>query len=278
MGNITFGQYIETGSVLHKTDPRTKFLFLIAYIVLIFTASGFASLGFLALFLLVLVFMSKVPLKMYLKNIKAILPVIILTAVLNALYAGEGRVLFKFLVFKITVSGLERAGFMALRVILLIIASAMLTYATTPSAMLTYTTTPTSLANALEKLLSPLKWIGLSSAVHMVVMTMTIALRFIPILIDETNKIMNAQKARGADFESGGLYSRVKALIPILIPLFISSIRRAYELAASMECRCYTGGVGRTRLVTMRYTARDLMALFIICVAVAAVIILNITF
>ena len=268
MGNITFGQYIETGSVLHKTDPRTKFLFLIAYIVLIFTASGFASLGFLALFLLVLVFMSKVPLKMYLKNIKAILPVIILTAVLNALYAGEGRVLFKFWVFKITVSGLERAGFMALRVILLIIAS----------AMLTYTTTPTSLANALEKLLSPLKWIGLSSAVHMVVMTMTIALRFIPILIDETNKIMNAQKARGADFESGGLFSRVKALIPILIPLFISSIRRAYELAASMECRCYTGGVGRTRLVTMRYTARDLMALFIICIAVAAVIILNITF
>ncbi len=268
MSNITFGQYVETASVIHKTDPRTKFLSLIAYIVLIFTASGFAPLGFLALFLLILVFLSKVPLKMYLKNIKAILPVIILTAVLNAFYAGDGKVLVKFWVFKITQSGFERAGFMALRVVLLIIAS----------AMLTYTTTPTSLANALEKLLSPLRWIGLSSAVHMVVMTMTIALRFIPILIDETNKIMNAQKARGADFESGGLLSRVKALIPILIPLFISSIRRAYELAASMECRCYTGGAGRTRLVTMRFAARDLVALFVFCALVAVVVLLNIIF
>ena len=268
MGNITFGQYVETASVIHKTDPRTKFLSLITYIVLIFTASGFASLGFLAFFLLVLVFLTKVPLKIYLKNIKAIMPVIILTAILNALYSGDGRVLLKFWVFKITQSGLERAGFMALRVVLLIIAS----------AMLTYTTTPTSLANALEKLLSPLRWIGLSSAVHMVVMTMTIALRFIPILIDETNKIMNAQKARGADFESGGLLSRVKALIPILIPLFISSIRRAYELAASMECRCYTGGAGRTRLVTMRFTLRDLIALFVFCALIAAVILLNIIF
>ena len=265
MNNITFGQYYNSGSVIHKADPRTKLIFLIAYIVLIFVTKNFLGLAFLTVLTFALMALSKVPLKMYLKNLKAILPIIILTAILNAFYSGGGRVLASFWIIKITTLGLQRAAFMAVRVILFIFAG----------AILSYTTTPTALTNAIENLLKPLSLIGLGSAVHTMAMTMTIALRFIPTLIDETEKIMNAQKARGANLETGGLMQRVKALLPILIPLLISSVRRAYELAESMECRCYNGGKGRTKLNVLRYGAVDAVGFLLIAVSIAATVVFN---
>ena len=266
MNNITFGQYYNSGSVIHKADPRTKLLSLIAYIVLIFfAAKNFLGLAFLSIITVLFMLLSKVPVKMYLKNIKAILPIIILTAVLNAFYSGGGQVLASFWIIKITTFGLQKAAFMALRVVILIFAS----------AILSYTTTPTALTNAIESLLKPLSLIGLGSAVHMMAMTMTIALRFIPTLIDETEKIMNAQKARGADLETGSLITRVKALLPILIPLLISSIRRAYELSESMECRCYNGGKGRTKLNVLHYGLADLVGFMILIISIAVTVALN---
>ena len=237
MSDITFGQFVDTNSFLHKLDPRTKLLSLIAYIVFVFVAGNFLSLGLLAVLLLACIFVSKIPLKMYFKNIKAILPIIIITALLNVFYTDGGRVLIDWWIFTITTNGVYRAVFMALRIILLILSS----------AVLSYSTSPTSLTGAIESLLKPLQYIGLGNAVHTMAMTMTIALRFIPTLIEETNKIMNAQKARGANLDSGNIIKRVKALLPILIPLLISSVRRAYELAEAMECRCYNGGKGRTK-------------------------------
>ncbi len=265
MNNITFGQYFLADSAVHKADPRTKLLLLIAYIVLIFMAQNFVSLALLCLLVIVLIILSKIPIRMYFKNIKAILPIIILTAILNTFYVTSGKTLVSFWIINITSGGVERAVFMALRIILLILAS----------AMLSYTTTPTALTSAIESLLSPLNFIGLKSAVHTLAMTMTIALRFIPTLISETNKIMNAQKARGADLESGNLIQKVKALLPILIPLLVSSVRRAYELAESMECRCYSGADGRTKLNVLRFSVRDLFATLIFAVSAASVVILN---
>ncbi len=250
MTDITFGQFIDTGSFVHRLDPRAKLLILIAYIVFIFIAGNFLSLGLLACLLLVSMLLSKIPLKMYLKNIKAILPVIILTALLNIFYTKGGTVFVDWWIFEITSAGIYRSVFMSLRIILLILSS----------AVLSYSTSPTSLTGAIESILSPLGFIGLGDAVHTMAMTMTIALRFIPTLIDETEKIMNAQKARGADLESGNLVKKVKALLPILIPLLISSVRRAYELAEAMECRCYNGGKGRTKFRIMKYSLRDLLA------------------
>ena len=266
ISDITFGQFIDTDSFIHKTDPRTKLLLLILYIVFIFLANSFLSLALLGIFVVVMAAVSKIPFKMYLKNIKTILPVIILTAVLNAFYVSEGKVLVDWWIITITTGGISRALFMALRIILLILAS----------ALLSYTTSPTSLTGAIESLLKPLKFIGLGNAVHTMAMTMTIALRFIPTLIEETQKIMNAQKARGADLESGNLIKRIKALLPILIPLLISSVRRAYELAEAMECRCYNGGDGRTKFRTMKFTRKDLVAAFTVSIVCAGVIALNI--
>lgn len=259
ISDITFGQFIDTSSFLHKADPRMKLLLLTAFIVFIFIANSFCGLFCLTLLLFAAIITSRIPLKMYLKNIKTILPVILITALLNVFYSGGGKILFHWKFIEITAGGLERAAFMSLRIILLILAS----------AVLSYTTSPTSLTNAIESILSPLKFIGLTNAVHTVAMTMTIALRFIPTLIEETEKIMNAQKARGADLESGGLIKRIKALLPILIPLLISSVRRAYELAEAMECRCYNGGKGRTKYKIMKFGYRDLILLltvFAFCV------------
>lgn len=211
---------------------------------------------------------SRVPLRLYLKNMKAILPVLLFTAVINLFYGDGGRVLFS--VWKLTVNteGVYRAVFMAVRIILLILIS----------SALTYTTTPNDLTDAIESLLSPLKYVGLKSAVHTLAMMMTIALRFIPTLTEEAEKIMNAQKARGADLENGRLSERVKALIPILIPLLISSVRRAYELAEAMECRCYNGGEGRTRMKQLRTAPRD-YAVFACALAICGgIITLNIIF
>jgi len=266
--DITFGQYYESNSLLHKTDPRFKIVILILLIVFIFLAKNAFSLGFAAAAMAAVMLISRVPLRLYLKNMKAILPVLLFTAVINLFYGDGGRVLFS--VWKLTVNteGVYRAVFMAVRIILLILIS----------SALTYTTTPNDLTDAIESLLSPLKYVGLKSAVHTLAMMMTIALRFIPTLTEEAEKIMNAQKARGADLENGRLSERVKALIPILIPLLISSVRRAYELAEAMECRCYNGGEGRTRMKQLRTAPRD-YAVFTCALAICGgIITLNIIF
>lgn len=268
--DITFGQFFDSASVIHKMDPRIKTLLMILLIVFIFLAQNAYGLALATAFVVLIIFVSKVPIKMYLKNIKAILPVLILTGVINLFY-GEGTaadVLFDFGFWGliITKGGIYRAVFMALRIVLLIISS----------SVLTYTTTPNDLTDAIEGLLSPLKFIGLKTAVHTLAMMMTIALRFIPTLIEEAEKIMNAQKARGADLESGGIVKRVKALIPILIPLLISSIRRAYELAEAMECRCYNGGEGKTRMKQMKLHIRDLWASVLTLLVCGGILTLNI--
>lgn len=265
--DITFGQYYDNSSVLHRTDPRVKILLMVLLIVFIFLASNTYALLFATVSVVLILAVSKVPFRMYLKNMKAILPVLIFTGIINMFY-GEGEALLSFWIFSITAEGIYRALFMAMRIALLIFIS----------SSLTYTTTPNDLTDAIESLLSPLKYLGLKSAVHTLAMMMTIALRFIPTLIEEAEKIMNAQKARGADLESGGLIDRVKALIPILIPLLLSSVRRAYELAEAMECRCYNGGEGKTRMKQMKLSGHDFAVSFGAVIICSGVLVLNILF
>ncbi len=264
--NFTFGQYYSTDSVIHRMDPRFKLVEMIAFIVFVFLVKDFFSLALLAFVILAVMVCSRVPIVMYLKNLKPIIPIVLFTAVLNALYAGEGQVLVSWWVIEITVGGLIRAAFMSLRILLLILIS----------SVLTYTTTPTALTDGIESLLSPLKFIGLSEVVHTLAMMMTIALRFIPTLTDETQKIIAAQKARGVDLDSGGLLKRLKGLMPILIPLLISSIRRAYELAEAMDCRCYSGGKGRTRMKKLIPALRDYLSVALLSLLCAVVILLRI--
>lgn len=264
--DITFGQYFDNNSFIHKLDPRTKLISLFALIVFIFVSQNAVALSLMAVLIFVSMILSKVPVKMYLKNLKAILPIIIFTMLINLFYNASGEVLVHFWKLTITTGSLYRSIYMAARILLLILVS----------AELTYTTTPNDLTDAIERLLSPLKFIGLKNAVHTLAMMMTIALRFIPTLIEETQKIMNAQKARGADLESGKLIERIKALIPILIPLLISSVRRAYELAEAMECRCYNGGEGRKRMKQLRYSAKDYLNFTVVSLVCASVIVLNI--
>ena len=265
--DITFGQYYDTKSLLHRTDPRIKILVMILLIVFIFVTGNFVSLSVAMVTVFGVLAVSKVPFKLYIKNMKAILPVLIFTGLINMFY-GEGEPLVEFWFLQITLDGISRAIFMALRIALLIFLS----------SSLTYTTTPNDLTDAIESLLSPLKFIGLKNAVHTLAMMMTIALRFIPTLIEEAEKIMNAQKARGADLESGGLLDRVKALIPILIPLLLSSVRRAYELAEAMECRCYNGGEGKTRMKQMHLSLVDFRVLLVTLIICGAILTTNILF
>ena len=265
--DITFGQYYDTKSLLHRTDPRIKILVMILLIVFIFLTGNYVSLALATLTVIGVLLVSKVPFKLYLKNMKAILPVLIFTGIINIFY-GEGEPIFELWIFSVTLDGISRAVFMALRIALLIFLS----------SSLTYTTTPNDLTDAIESLLSPLKYVGLKNAVHTLAMMMTIALRFIPTLIEEAEKIMNAQKARGADLESGGLLDRVKALIPILIPLLLSSVRRAYELAEAMECRCYNGGEGKTRMKQMRLSMLDFGVLFTSVIICGVILATNILF
>lgn len=271
--DITFGQYFDNNSFVHKLDPRTKLILLILIIVFIFVSQNWISLSVLIAFVLFSMILSKIPLRMYLKNLKAILPIIIFTMLINLFYSGNGEIepawtLNLFWGLKITSIALNRALYMIVRILLLIIAS----------AELTYTTTPNSLTDGIEKLLSPLRFIGLKKVVHTLAMMMTIALRFIPTLIEETFKIMNAQKARGADLENGKLLQRIKALIPILIPLLISSVRRAYELAEAMECRCYNGGESRVRMKQLKYFLKDYIAFLTVFAVCGLVIAINIVF
>ncbi len=267
LNNITIGQYFPTNSVIHRADPRIKIVLTVALIVIIFLASGFVSLGICAAFCALTVLLTKIPVKMYLKTLKAIWVILVFTAVLNIFYiSGEGDPLFKWKFISIYREGIERAIFIAVRIFLLIIIS----------SALTYTTSPTELTDAIERLLSPLKFIGLGGAVHIFAMMMSIALRFIPTLIEETDKITSAQKARGADMESGGLIKRVKALLPIMIPLLFSSVRRAYDLAEAMECRCYNGGAGKTKMKQLHLAPRDLFLSLATLLLLAAVIVLRI--
>ncbi|MBR4910669.1 MAG: energy-coupling factor transporter transmembrane protein EcfT [Clostridia bacterium] len=265
--DITFGQYVESNSFIHRLDPRTKILLTILGIVFLFLAdsNNLFSLLVCIVQVAIIIAFSRVPLRMYLKNIKAILPIIVLTTIINLFY-GSGEVLLSFWRVTITTGGVNRAVYMAVRVILLILLS----------SVLTYTTTPNDITDAIESLLSFLRIFGLRTAVHMLAMMMTIALRFIPTLVEETEKIINAQKARGADLESGKLFQRIRALIPILIPLLISSVRRAYELAEAMECRCYNGGVGRVRMKELKYGLRDITAAAVMLIFCGGVIAVNI--
>ncbi len=266
--DITLGQYVPTASFLHKADARTKILLLIVWIVILFLSGNFYGLAFCAVCVVALMAVSRVPLRMYLRNVKAVWFVIALTSVINALSVRSGRELFSFWVIHVTVGGLERALFMSARIILLILLS----------AMFTYSTKPTEITDAIESLLAPLRIFGLREAVHVLAMTMTIALRFIPTLIDETNKITSAQKARGADIDSGSIIKRVKAMLPILIPLLLSSVRRAYELAEAMESRCYNGGAGRTKYKRAALGWRDAVCAGASLLALDGVLFLRFTF
>ncbi len=264
ISDITLGQFFPGFSPLHKMDPRMKIIAAIIYIVAIFTANTPAAFAFILLFTFFLILVSRISFKVILKAIKPIVFILIFTAVINIfLTKGNGAPLVEFWIIKIYKEGIIRAVFMALRVIILIIGT---------SVLLTYTTSPISLTDGLESLLSPLKLIKVP--VHTFAMMMSIALRFIPTLIEETEKIMNAQKSRGADFSSGGLRKRAKAIVPILVPLFVSSFKRAEELATAMECRCYRGDKNRTKLVKLSFKLRDFTAFFIFS-AVLALIILS---
>ena len=265
--DITFGQYVETNSPIHKADPRVKIVLLILAVVFIFISGNMWALLLSLVFVMTVALVSNVPIKMYLKNLKAILPIVVLTSLINMFYGSkESEVLFSFWKLSITSDGLYRAIFMALRIVLLIVIS----------SSLTYTTTPNDLTDGIESLLSPLKFLGLKNAVHTLALMMTIALRFIPTLVEEAGKIMNAQKARCADLESGTIIERIKALIPILIPLLNSSIRRAYELAEAMECRCYNGGEGKTRMKQLKVAFRDYVLTAFTCVFCSGIVLLNI--
>ncbi len=263
LSDITIGQYYKGDSLVHKLDARMKIILTFLFVAIIFVCKNFAALGLMVTFVFVCILISRVPVKMFLKSVKPILPIIVFTALLNIFYVQDGAVYFSIYSFDITEKGVATAVFMAVRIVCLIMSS----------SLLTYTTVPTMLTDGIEKLLSPLKIFHLQ--VHTLAMMMTLALRFIPTLIEEIERITNAQKARGADFESGKFLDRIKAMIPILIPLFISAFRRAYELAFAMSCRCYTGSDGRTRMKQMKLSVKDFISLLFFIAALAGVIVLN---
>lgn len=258
--DITIGQHFPGNSLVHRFDPRLKLVLTIAYIVLLFAASNPLGLTLSILFLAVMYRVAKIPGKMILKSLKPILPIVVFTAVLNLFFvSGEGEPLVHIGFLTIYAEGVRYAVLMAVRVMALIAGT----------SLLTYTTSPIVLTDAIEQLLKPLG--KLHFPVHELAMMMSIALRFIPTLIEETDKIMSAQRARGADFDSGGLIRKAKALIPLLVPLFISAFRRADELATAMECRCYCGGTGRTRMRELHLRPADwlfLLGLVVVAVAV----------
>lgn len=261
--DITLGQFFPGKSIIHRLDPRTKLVFLVIYIVALFLAVNWISYGVMFAFLSVSIALSRVRLKAFVKGLKPLIFILLFTAILNIFFTTEGKILVSFWKITITTQGLIRAFFMLMRILMLVAGT----------FLLTYTTSPISLTDGLESLLSPLKKIRLP--VHELSMMMCIALRFIPTLIEETDKIMSAQKARGVDFESGKLMQRVRALIPILVPLFISAFRRADELATAMECRCYQGGEGRTKMKLLRYKFLDIKAYGVGVVLLAGVIVLR---
>ena len=263
--DITLGQYFPGNSLLHRFDPRSKILFTVLFIAAIFLCKGLVSYGITLLILLMMIGISKVQPRVFLKGMKPVVFIVVCTAILNLFYTS-GTVLWSWGILKITEEGIWKAGFMVLRILMLIACT----------LLLTYTTSPILLTDGLEKLLRPLK--KLNFPVHELAMMMSIALRFIPTLIQETDKIISAQKARGADFDSGNLIQKAKALIPILIPLFISSFRRAEELAIAMECRCYHGDEGRTSLRQLHYAGRDYGLIVFSIALCAGIVVLRVVF
>ena len=263
--DVTLGQYFPGNGLIHRTDPRVKIVLLIAFIVLIFCTFNYYALALTAAATLLVVLLSGVPIKMYLKSLKVIIFIVVLTSLLNLFYSG-GEPIWQWGFLKVTAEGINRAVFITVRIISLILAT----------SALTFTTSPTDLTDALERLMKPLKVFHIK--VHEIAMMMTIALRFIPTLLEETDKIMQAQKARGADMESGNMFKRVKALVPVLIPLFVSSFRRAYDLATAMECRCYKGGDGRTRMKILHMRKSDYTVTAFMILVTGGVILCNILF
>ncbi|MBR3149896.1 MAG: energy-coupling factor transporter transmembrane protein EcfT [Eubacterium sp.] len=263
IGDITIGQYFPGNSIIHRLDARMKMVLIFVVMVSIFFCQNYFSMGLAAFLVIGTVLLSRINLKVILKGMKPIIFIVIITTLLNLFY-GTGEPIFRLGIIRITQSGLNNAIFMALRILLLVVSG----------LMLTYTTTPTQLTDAIESLLKPLTVFKFD--IHSLAMTMTIALRFIPILIEEVEKIMAAQKSRGADMESGGLIKRVKGIIPVLIPLFISSFRRANELADAMECRCYRGGEGRTKMNVNHLVLRDYIALCLVIAYCAGIVLLKI--
>ena len=261
--DITLGQYFPGNSFVHRLDPRTKLVMLVVYIVALFMSVSWISYGLCFAFLALTIAISTIPLKSIVRGMKPLVFILIFTGLLNLFFTAGETVLVKIWVITITLEGAVRAFFMVIRILMLI----------TATFLLTYTTSPIALTDGLESLLSPLK--VLHVPVHELSMMMCIALRFIPTLIEETDKIMSAQKARGADFESGSLLDRVKALVPILVPLFISAFRRADELATAMECRCYQGGDGRTKMKILRFHLGDFQSFGVGIALIIAVILLG---
>lgn len=261
--DITIGQYFPGKSPLHRLDARVKLMLTTAYIVMLFVCFNPIGISVGIVFLIFAYAISHIPPSMILKSLKPVVPIILFTAILNMFFI-DGDVLWQWWIFRVTTQGLVTAAIMAIRIVCLIAGT----------GLLTYTTSPIALTDAIERLFSPLNRFHLP--VHELAMMMTIALRFIPTLIEETDKIMAAQKARGADLESGNLIQRAKALIPILVPLFVSAFRRADDLALAMECRCYHGGDGRTRMRQLKVHGRDFIACAIVALCIAGVVLINI--
>lgn len=261
--DITLGQYFPGDSIVHRLDPRTKIILVVVYIVSLFMAKFVFSYGVVMAVLVTCILLSRVGFKAIFKGMKAVFIIILITAILNLFYNSTGTLLVQFWRISIYTGGVRMAIMMVLRIMMLI----------SGTFLLTYTTSPIQLTDGIESLLGPLKKLHLP--IHELAMMMSIALRFIPTLIEETDKIMSAQKARGADFESGNLVQKAKALVPLLVPLFVSAFRRAEELATAMECRCYHGDSGRTRMKQLTYAPRDAVALVLGAVVLAAVLVLR---
>lgn len=262
--DITIGQYFPTDSLIHRLDPRFKIVMTLIFIVMLFTGQSPACLVLGAVYTVIAILLSRIKFMMFVKSIKPLMPFLLITALLNILFVKDGTVYFHWKFLKITSEGINVSVVMIIRIVILIAGS----------SLLTYTTSPINLTDAVERLLSPLK--RFRFPVHELAMMMSIALRFIPTLIEETDRLISAQKARGAEFDTGSIMNRAKNLVSILIPLFISAFRRADELATAMECRCYCGGEGRTRLRQLKSAPRDYIALGITVGFLAGVIIINI--
>lgn len=271
MKDVSFGQYYPVSSFVHRMDPRLKILFLIAYIVAVFLASNFYGLAACAGVLVLIIAFSRVPVKKVLRSVRGVLFLVLFTAVINVFFHTGDETYWQgpasyldYGIIHITQEGIVFSLFLVLRLVLLVMCS----------SMLTYTTTPVSLTDGIESLLTPLKWIRFP--VHELALIMSIALRFIPILMDETERIKNAQKARGADFESGGPVKKVRAIVPILIPLILSAFRRADELGDAMDARCYSGGKNRTKYKKLRFSWRDLVGFLVGAALIAGVAVLKV--
>lgn len=261
--DITIGQYVPGKSILHSIDPRAKILCIFTFIVLVFCTFNYVSLSLMIFTTILCILISGIKIRVYLKSLKAIIFIVVFTSILNLFY-GSGEPVLKVGFINITAQGINNSIFVSVRVIILILIS----------SALTFTTTPTDLTDALERIMKPLSFFKIR--VSEIAMMMTIALRFVPTLLEETDKIMNAQKSRGADLESGGITQRIRALIPIFIPLFVSSFKKAYDLATAMECRCYKGGDGRTRMKVLKLSKTDFVLIGFTVLLCLGVIMCNI--